>query len=148
MPTLYRQSSTKCPLRQSARTVTACVRLWRSAVDPGVVFGRFVGYGGGGQQEEGCFKYVCKTGAFFLSRTGDPDEGWSWLSERARPSGTRVSGADAAEIAGDIIPIMDPTDAEIAASRGKVRIGAERFLRFASESDWRIAEHLPIQLLP
>ena len=137
-PTLYRRSTTNRPLKQTARTVSACIRYWPSDGDAGVVFGEFVRHDGRGSQLEGCFKFVRADDAFLLRLSGAADGRWTWLSKGALDRGFVMSRDDIAQTQGDVPTIMDPTDAEMAQCRMQHRaraIGAS-FGEFASDANF------------
>ena len=109
---LFRQSSTKSPLRQTVKTVTASVDFWHIDDNPDTIYGRFIGYGGGGGQEEGCFKLMRKVDAFFLSYSGEHERGWDWISEAGKKFGKTMTKLDKENVSDDILGIMDPTSEE------------------------------------
>ena len=65
MPIDFYLSSTHDPEEQSAGTVRVRLRAWTLPSNPDVVYGFYVGYGGGGAQEIGYFKLIQSTDAFF-----------------------------------------------------------------------------------
>ena len=108
---LFRLSSTNLALRQTVRTVTACVQFWHIEDDADTVYGVFIGYGGRAQ-EEGCFKLMRNIDAFFLSRSGEHDMGWDWLSEAAQKHSQTMTEVDRENVSDDMLVIMDPTSEE------------------------------------
>jgi len=108
----YHLSSTKDAFQQSVRTVQVSCNFWWSSEDPNVVYGRYVGYGGGGGQEEGCFKLLKNENAFFLSYSGEIDGGWNWLSENAEKYGSKMTEMDEENVSDDIISVLDGPHSE------------------------------------
>lgn len=134
---LFRLSGTNKALSQTARTVRVCIELSHSEEDPDVVYGRFVGYGGGGVQEEGCFKLIRSANAFFLSRSGEAGRGWDALSESASSYGSEMDEADKSYLTDDISSVMDETQTErtkAAASKAK-QVDDDQFEEFAGDQE-------------
>ena len=76
---VFRLCTTSDALSQAISSVRVCIQIHHVEEDPSVVFGRFIGYGGGAGQEEGCFKLIRSANAFFLSRSGEDRGGLGFL---------------------------------------------------------------------
>ena len=80
----FHLSSTRDPTKQSTSTVRVRLRAWNHPSNPDVVYGVYVGYGGGGTQEIGYFKLIQSTAAFFSRHT--VEEGTWGTGEEVSPS--------------------------------------------------------------